>query len=184
MVGAAIGGPNHRRRASADAADPETGYLAPGQLRRPLRPPQLTGGQCTPAAPHRVSPAFGPALGPGPVYAVVQPRFSLILPAEGTEFTGEYGGQKVLWVGDPDYDGRVLIRGVQVDGTNPVRFGRGPDPVAEMQLPPRVGSAAAAGGGWRDWASYTRLRVPGCYAWQVDGAEFSYTITFQVVGGG
>jgi hypothetical protein len=27
--------------------------------------------------------------------------------------------------------------------------------------------------------SYTRVRTPGCYAYQVDGTTFSYTIAFE-----
>jgi hypothetical protein len=34
-------------------------------------------------------------------------------------------------------------------------------------------------GEWRNFHSYTRLRAPGCYAYQVDGAGFSDSIVFK-----
>jgi hypothetical protein len=34
-------------------------------------------------------------------------------------------------------------------------------------------------GGWRNFPSYTRLKDNGCYAYQVDGRDFSYSIVFR-----
>lgn len=85
-------------------------------------------------------------------------------------FSGsEWFGSKVLWMIDPVYRGPVLIRGRQLDGPNELRFDRG-------RLPPRVLRIPA---GSRDRASFTRVRAPGCYAYQVDGLGFSYTIVFE-----
>jgi hypothetical protein len=116
-------------------------------------------------------------MGPGPVYPVglAGGVLAAVGPGPPTEFTGQYGGQKVLWVTDSVYLGPILIRGGQLDGSNPVRFWRGPDPTPQMQLPP-----GAASDGWRDTASYTRVRADGCYFWQVDGTDFSYSIVFRV----
>ena len=33
--------------------------------------------------------------------------------------------------------------------------------------------------GWRDTASYTRFRGPGCYGYQIDGTTFSRVIVFS-----
>ncbi len=88
----------------------------------------------------------------------------------GSAFYGsEWFGSKVLWMIDPVYRGPVLIRGRQLDGPNELRFDRG-------RLPPRVLRIRA---GSRDRASFTRVRAPGCYAYQVDGIGFSYTIAFE-----
>ena len=34
-------------------------------------------------------------------------------------------------------------------------------------------------GGGRAWLSFTRVRAGGCYAYQVDGTNFSRVITFR-----
>jgi hypothetical protein len=69
----------------------------------------------------------------------------------------------------------VLIRGRQLDGPNEVRFEDGVNPGRELRL--RV--LGSSGGQWYNRASYTRLRAPGCYAWQVDGLRFSRVIVFR-----
>ena len=48
------------------------------------------------------------------------------------------------------------------------RFERGTVPSTELHLP-------YSG----DRPSYTRLRAPGCYAYQVDGPNFSYPVAFR-----
>jgi len=100
-------------------------------------------------------------------------------PEKNSLFAGsDWGGQKVLWVSDPKYGGPILIRGRQVDGTNGIRFGlAGPRLLEELAFPGH--SADNWSGGWRNFPSYTRLRGPGCYAYQVDGAGFSDTIVFR-----
>jgi hypothetical protein len=105
----------------------------------------------------------------------------------GTAFTGEYGGQKVGWLIDPDrYAGPVLIRGARLDGPghDEVRFSGGSHPADAMQLPPGASNSIIPGVDWTFWPSYTRLKEPGCYAWQVDGLDFSYHVTFRAAAGG
>jgi hypothetical protein len=87
----------------------------------------------------------------------------------------------VLWVAAPDYDGPILIRGGRVNGQGGVGFnmnGGGP-PLAELQMPPGSEPTRINRGGYRAWPSYTRVRRPGCYAYQVDGTSFSYAIVFR-----
>ena len=151
---------------------------------RPLHIGKLGAGEaCLTARPRRLSPAFGPGLGDGPVYPVGFPKGGVLRfpypPPKNSLFAGsEWGGQKVLWVSDPKYDGPIVIRGQQVDGTNQVRFGQGSAAIRqELAFPAH--SADNWEGGWRNFPSYTRLRAPGCYAYQVDGAGFSDTIVFR-----
>ena len=89
-----------------------------------------------------------------------------------SEFAGgEWSGQKVLWVVDPAYRGRILIRGRQLDGPNELRFEHGLVPPREMHL---IGRGPHTGR-----PSYTRLRAEGCYGYQIDGAHFSRVIVFE-----
>jgi hypothetical protein len=171
--------------------DPETGYAVPDELRqRPLTgPPLAAGGGCPVDVPRPSGVAdVGDVPGPGPVYpGSLSPTGELeIAPPNqpSSVFEGEFGGQKVGWLIDPRrYAGPVLIRGVRLDGDggDDVRFWEGSDPPRAMQLPAGPSNSSIPGLDWYFWPSYTRLRGPGCYAWQVDGLDFSYHVTFRAV---
>jgi hypothetical protein len=69
----------------------------------------------------------------------------------------------------------VLVRGRRLDGPDELRF---EDPaVPELVLPDD-----GRGNPWRDYPGYTRLRAPGCYAYQIDTRSRSFTIVFRAVG--
>jgi hypothetical protein len=78
----------------------------------------------------------------------------------------------------------VLIRGGQIGGDKPVMFSTGTVMLfPELQFPPQSQDSreGLSGRGWRGWPSGTDLRAPGCYAWQIDGTTFSYTVVFKAV---
>jgi hypothetical protein len=88
----------------------------------------------------------------------------------------EWSGTKRVWLVDDRYTGRILVRGHQLDGPNEVRFVSGrPGFTAEKLLNPVREHRFE----WGDQPSLTRLRAPGCYAYQVDGRTFSYRIVFE-----
>ena len=153
-------------------------------LRRPLRIPRVdASAPCPVAQGHTVSPSFGVALGVGPVYPVglgESATLPFVYPVRPDQvwYPSEWSGNKVLWVGAPTYRGPVLIRGRQLDGPNLVRFENGTLPPAELRLDPLGGSAP---GGWQHRPTYTRVRAPGCYAYQVDGTTFSRVVVFRAV---
>ncbi|MDQ6739695.1 MAG: hypothetical protein M3021_04830, partial [Actinomycetota bacterium] len=152
----------------------ELGDAFAGLRQRPLQLPRIAPGSGCPTTPGRqVNPAFGPALGSGPVYPA---GFGTVGVANyaGALVEGGWSYYKVLWIADPTYHGPILIRGRQIDGPNEVRFERGADPPAELRLT----AEAAAGDGWTNWPSYTRLHAAGCYAYQVDGQSFTRIIFF------
>lgn len=90
---------------------------------------------------------------------------------------------RVSWVASDNYRGSVLIRGRRIDGagtgTGAVGFGEGRVPDDELQLLDSGQQAPKPPGGGRAWLSFTRVRTPGCYAYQVDGTSFSQVIVFR-----
>lgn len=148
---------------------------------RPLQLPTLApGSSCPTAHGHPISPSFGLGLGDGPAYPVGLGSAGVLQYAPPANFgSHDWGGQKVLWVvNTPSYPGVVLIRGHQLDGPNELRFERGDVPPSELRVTPFPGSTPE---GWTGQPSYTRVRVPGCYAYQIDGLTFSKVIIFQAV---
>jgi hypothetical protein len=147
---------------------------APARLRRPLRIPVLApGSPCPRSRSGRVSEDFGIALGPGPVYPVPFPGG--VYHYAGARSEGGWLYAKVLWIGRPRYRGPILIRGRQLDGRNWLGFESGARPLADLQIPPVPSSFR----GWRNMPSYTRVRAPGCYGYQIDGTSFSRVIVFS-----
>jgi hypothetical protein len=158
----------------------------PAGLRRPIAIPSIQpGAQCpVTAANGNIWSKSAPGLGPGPVAPVgLGPTSTLRYGSfSGYPSHTQWGGQKVLWVAAGSYTGPILIRGMQVDGHHGVGFNvGGPQaPLVELQLPPGSASDVMGGGRWRGWPSYTRVQAPGCYAYQVDGTDFSYVLVFRV----
>ena len=144
---------------------------------RPLVQQQLEPGTPCPVTTETGQVGSYRGLGPGPAYpfgthSVVTMR---IPPPEG--WGSEWSGTKRVWLLDNRYVARALVRGHQLDGPNEMRFVYGRpgftpekilNPVPELQLDQ-----------WRDYPSLTRLRTPGCYAYQVDGRTFSYLVVFE-----
>jgi hypothetical protein len=158
---------------AASGSDPWT------KLRRPLHVPHLAPGAPCPVTP-ATSSKFGLAQGKGPVWPVLGfPQLSFFYPVRPQQvyYPSHWSGNKVLWIAHR-YRGPVLIRGAQLDGPNRVRFGLAHIPAAEMRLTSVGGNSPR---GWQNRPSSTRLRAPGCYAWQVDGTTFSRIIVFKAV---
>jgi hypothetical protein len=156
-------------------AETDRSSLAPS----PLRLPSLTPGESCPTSPLRAtSPDFAPGLGDGPAYPLgftAAGELYVQLPPFAPEHQwagSRWGGQKVLWVIDPAYTGPIRIRGGRLDGAGEIRFDT--ELVREIKLPEEVV-------GWRERPSFTRLRAPGCYAYQVDGRGFRDVIVFDAV---
>jgi hypothetical protein len=145
---------------------------------RPVRLPTVAPGSTCPVVPGRtVSPDFGPALGDGPLYPV---GFGTEGAArlEGAVVEGGWYFIKVLWVADPVYKGPALVRGGRIDAAGEVRFEQGANPARELALDP--GAGLSGGTTWPNWPTYTRVRGPGCYAYQIDGTTFTRTVVFRV----
>jgi hypothetical protein len=158
----------------------------PDQLRRPLAfPPVRPGDECPVTTITRSVPNSGfHVLGDGPVgpdiFAFGQSLGPGIIRFIAVGDRGWYAA-KTLWLAAfSDYRGPVLIRGRQLDGPHKVVMsGDG-----ALLVDPQLGPGDTLNGfpsGLREWPGGTLLRTPGCYAWQVDGTDFSHVIVFEAV---
>ena len=135
------------------------------------------GARCPHSRARVLSPAFGPALGPGPVNPVG-------VGVDGVVSTDGQGGawiHNVTWIAAPAYAGSARIRGHQLNGDGTISFGT--DVVAnasELALTPANALRASRAPGWRQWRSVLAVTKPGCYGLQIDGAGFSTVVIFDV----
>jgi hypothetical protein len=167
-------------------SDDPGGVIAEATLadlrRRPLFKDRLLADEpCPERELTDFSPAFEPGLGRGPAYPVGFSDDGTLTfehpPPAASPFAGTgWGGSETLWVVDPSYGGPLIIRGRQLDGPNEVRFDLDAGKLrASLAFPAGTGKEQD---GWRTFATHTRLRAPGCYAYQVDGSTFSLVIVF------
>ncbi len=162
--------------------------------RRPLHLPSLKSGQpCPTTRGRQVTPSSSDFfLGNGPIYAdffggdASTRKQSILQYVDAQTYEGGtsgWGGQKVIWFIDPIYHGPALIRGKQLDGSGQVRFDSEPNEPAAPAAHTLLNALRIIGGGagdpWPSWPSNTRLQMPGCYAYQVDGPNFSEIIVFK-----
>jgi hypothetical protein len=91
-------------------------------------------------------------------------------------------GARVTWTAPANFTGPLLIRGRQIGGSGVVGFGEGHTPYDELQLLDSGHGAPAPGAGGRAWLTYTRVKSPGCYAYQIDSEKFSSVVYFRAVG--
>jgi hypothetical protein len=147
---------------------------------------ELCQGRCTGGVPAGLlRPVRLPALDGGPCPVTIHPT-GPVTPSSSTEvgfaqITGsDWLGAEVTWTADSSYTGPVLIRGGELGG-GPLGFGEGRVPYDSLQLldAGRVSPRVPAGA--RAWTTYTRIRGPGCYAYQVDGTNFTESIVFRAV---
>jgi hypothetical protein len=123
-----------------------------------------------------VNPSFAKAYGPGPVYAVGLGEEGVARYGRG-RVEGGWWYHKILWVVHRSYTGRALVRGARIDGPGQLRFDRGPVPDFGLWL--EAGQVSERE--FREHPSYTRIRRPGCYAWQVDTRLGTEVIVFEAM---
>ncbi len=144
---------------------------------RPLVLPTVpVGSACPTTSGAAINAEYGPALGSGPIYPVGLGTDG-VAHVTGANSEGGWLYIKVLWIVDPSYTGPTLVRGRQIDGPDALGFDRGPTPSPELQLDQQ--SALSGSGQWPNWPTYTRIKGSGCYAYQVDGTNFSKVIVFS-----
>lgn len=149
-------------------------------LHRPLRLPTVaTGAACPTTPPRAVASWVGPAIGPGPVYSIGYGADG-VLHYAGSAAAGGWRYAKVLWLAAPSAVGPILVRGRQLDGPGTVGFGDGATPAPDLLLSDTSNIVGVPGSspGWRNFVAYTRIRGPGCYAYQIDTVAGSEVVVF------
>lgn len=151
-----------------------------------LQVPVLAPGAACPVSPqqvaHELSPEFGygPALGSGPIYPLMGEMQEGVLRYSQSYSQAHYKDgwaySKVVWIARPGVSGSVLIRGRQIDGANVMGFGTSAEPASQLRW------NVSPHNQWASLPSETRIRAPGCYAYQVDSPNRTGVIVFRVVG--
>jgi hypothetical protein len=148
---------------------------------RPVELPSASGGQCPVAEAQLLSPTQPYVLGDGPVYPTGLDSSATLRIAE-VPVGGEWLGNYVIWLAPPWFSGKALIRGGRIDTDGELRFDYAPtvprEPTSDkLQFDTETTSPDPEG--WWQWASYARMKEPGCYAFQVDTDDETYTIVFR-----
>lgn len=162
----------------SNTASPLTGdQLIEDTLRQRSLSPRinddLTAGSCPAMTPQSVNPALSPALGGGPLYVVMGDADSNgVFHLSSSNEVGGWYSFKAVWTSDPSYQGPVLVRGLQVGSTNVMRFGDNNPPDPNLYFTAPHGNEFEV--------TSTRVNAPGCYAYQVDGIDFSEVIVINV----
>jgi hypothetical protein len=163
------------------AGDGASGADPWATLHRPLRIPAKLAGRCpaTPGVPVAPGLAFI-GQGAGPLYPLdAYPALKVIPGGRKGQpwFPSAWGGREMRWAARPSFSGPVLIRGRRLGGGARVAFGPGQAPAIELRVDvPRRGAHS-----WWTATTYTRVKAPGCYAWQIDGRRFSRVVVFRAV---
>jgi hypothetical protein len=151
---------------------------------RVLHLPALGAGEPCPRTPaNRVSPPWGFALDDGtPPYPVAYLDADGSVRYRQTEVNADgWLYHKTIWIAPVAFRGRVLVRGGRLRTPLRLKFSAGePARLASRELRLTFqGSEFEAG--WQEALGprYTLIHAPGCYAFQVDGNDFSKTLVFS-----
>ncbi|HZD78730.1 MAG TPA: hypothetical protein VE646_01655 [Actinomycetota bacterium] len=164
---------------------PAAGHGPEGLSARPLALPSIApGASCPTTGTTRITPGAGfsgsvVAQESAHVYLASSPTVELS--ARDRQADGWYV-VKDVWVIDGTYTGPVLIRGGRIDGAGPLLLGWNPTTPRRDGLLVTAGSPSLQtdpSSGWRSVPMGAYLRSPGCYAYQIDGTDFTSFIVFR-----
>jgi hypothetical protein len=179
--------PSTYRQACA-AAEPQafgcTGVPAgpiPAALKRPVRFPVLRAGQRCPTSrgtPFNNSYIGGIALGTGPVRVIAGSNRRGVAELINPSSSPPWLALKTLWFSLPAYQGPFVIRAKRLGHPGPVTLAD-PPVMTPLVVPP--GPTLNSAFGYRTVPGGLFVETPGCYAWQVDGLNFSEIIVVRAV---
>jgi hypothetical protein len=89
-----------------------------------------------------------------------------------------WSGLQTLWFAMPGYDGPFVVRAKSLSGTRPIEVQSGGAPGSGPLVVP-AGPTLNTRDGYRTVPGATYVTSPGCYAWQVDGGNFSEIIVID-----
>lgn len=149
---------------------------------RPLDLDYLSDEECPVTEPSNSVESVALTYGAGPLYAVLgTPDGKLSLSGDDLTFEG-WTIFKVLWVVAPEYGGPAVVRGRQLNGGSALMFSPNEANPTGKQLTAIVFSPGSplADQSARFGPGGMMIRMPGCFAMQVDGVGFQYSIVFEV----
>ena len=124
--------------------------------------------------------AVGTGVGQAPIWAIIPQAGDLVhgIVTLGKSNVSGWLGMKTHWTVSPSYQGWIIIRAEQLDGSGPVAL-LGDATIGALVIPPGAGPDDA--GGWRERPSGTYVKGPGCYGFQVDGGSFTEKIVVEAM---
>jgi hypothetical protein len=166
----------------ASLASAASSSVASGAPHRPLHLPHFRPGKRCPITPSQVArwgtDGLQTLTGRGPVYLIGDGTISIALSARDS--LGWYG-QKTPWAIRRSYDGPLLVRGARIGRRGQVRFAYGyGDHLRELHWDAGADQGLPPDPSFRFLASATLFRLPGCYAFQIDGTSFSKIVVARV----
>jgi hypothetical protein len=142
---------------------PKSGFTCP--VTRGVSPPAKADP--TIAAPQTQGMTFGR----GPVYAVIFGASHEVIPFPTAGPDGLFI-QKVQWLTNRSYRGKVTVSGRRLDGPGGAFVGGDPPDQSSV-------SWSVPGSNGYFEPGVAAVRNPGCYQWDVVGLGFSYNIVFN-----
>ncbi len=159
---------------------------------KPLHLPIISAGANCPVTPARqhIAPDHQYAVGNGPVYLVNEALNNpvIFLDAGSSDPGSPWKISKIFWEVSASYSGPALIRGGQIDGQNALNFngGLGQSAGNNQGTEPILRELRLLGdphGQWKTYLTFVRIQQAGCYAFQIDGQNFSENIVIRGTAG-
>jgi hypothetical protein len=147
-------------------------------LRRPLQLPEIAPGETCPVKLVTTAQAEEVPMSDGQVHLVQSDPLTYRLAVSYGQ-DSDWGTAAAVAFIDGDYNGPLLLRGRQIDGSNELRFGPGVFPDRMLVL--HGGPSDLPGAGPRGVTQNgiaVRISAPGCYAYQIDSLYGSQVIVF------
>jgi hypothetical protein len=159
--------------------NPEFDYLE----QRPLALPGM-GAECPVSESQLLSPTLPTVLGGGPVYPTGMGSNAVLRISEVGQGGSGWDGAPVPWLAEPEFAGKILIRGGRIDEQGPLGFDYSPvvpvEPTSDKLQFDTEDTSPDPNGYWQ-WHTYLRMQEPGCYALQLDTDAGTQHIIFEAV---
>jgi hypothetical protein len=127
----------------------------------------------------------GSALGRGQVRVLLADRGDVLRGRVdlGASSAPGWSALQTLWIAMPGYAGPFVVRGARLGTRGPIEVQPGRSGLSPGSGPLVVGAGPTSNsqGGYRTVPGSTWVKAPGCYAWQVDGRDFSEIVVVDAM---